>query len=101
MVVQAAARFVPESNGLPEAGTWMTAAMMSAWSLPGLAVCGLPLALVRWPLAGGLMAGDCAWRGDRGGVSVRAMLGPVAIAVCALPLSAPVWDALWWLAHNG
>ena len=29
------------------------------------------------------------------------LLGPVAIVICALILSLPVWAAWWWLAHNG
>ena len=29
------------------------------------------------------------------------LLGPVAIAVCAVIFSLPAWAAWWWLAHNG
>ena len=29
------------------------------------------------------------------------LLGPVAIAICAVMFSLPVWGAWWWLAHNG
>ena len=44
--------------------------------------------------------------GDQGGRPVAAsvfagLLGPVAIAVCAVIFSVPVWGAWWWLAHNG
>ena len=106
VVVQAAARFLPESNGAPEAGMWMMAAIMAASSLIVLAPCGLPLALgcrrlwrlgyrrVAWWLGislGALTAAASVFAG---------LLGPVAIAVCALLVSMPVWMTWWWLARR-
>lgn len=106
VVVQAAVRFLPESSGAPEAGMWMMAAIMSASSLIVLAPCGLPLALgcrrlwrlgyrrVAWWLGislGALTAAASVFAG---------LLGPVAIAVCALLLSIPVWMTWWWLARR-
>ena len=106
VVVQAAARFLPGSSGAPEAGMWMMAAIMSASSLIVLAPCGLPLALgcrrlwrlgyrrVAWWL--GILLGTLT-----AAASVFAgLLGPVAIAACALLLSIPVWMAWWWLARH-
>ena len=29
------------------------------------------------------------------------LLGPVAIAICAVIFGLPVWGAWWWLAHSG
>ncbi len=106
VVVQAVARFPPESNSDPGAGMWMMAAIMSASSLIVLAPCGLPLALgcrKLWRLGYRRVAW---WLGiSLGALTVAAsvfagLLGPVAIAVCALLVSMPVWMAWWWLARH-
>ena len=106
VVVQAMARFLPESNGAPEAGMWMMAAIMAASSLIVLAPCGLPLALGcrrLWRLGYRRVAW---WLGISLGVLTAAasvfagLLGPVAIAVCALLVSMPAWMTWWWLARH-
>ena len=76
-------------------------------SLAPLVPCGLPLALGcrrLWRLGyrrGAWIAGI-----SLGAVTVAAalpagLLGPLAIAVCAVALGAPVWLAWWWLAWRG
>ena len=107
VVAQAAARFLPQAGGAPEAGMLVTAAMMSVSSLVVLAPCGLPLALGcrrLWRLGRRRAAW---WLGvSLGAPTVAAsvfagLLGPVAIAVVALLASVPVWAASWWLARRG
>lgn len=107
VVAQAAVRFLP-GHGLPESGGMVPAMLlMSAGSLVPVAVCGLPLALgcrrlwrlgyrrAAWMAGTGLGAVTVA-------VSVVAgLLGPLAIAVYAAALSAPVWIAWYWLARRG
>lgn len=106
VVLQAAARFLPEPSGAPEAGMWMMAAIMSASSLIVLAPCGLPLALGcrrLWRLGYRRVAW---WLGiSLGALTVAAsvfagLLGPVAIAACALLVSMPVWITCWWFARR-
>lgn len=107
VALQAAVRFLPDSNGLPGAGMWMMAAIMSAASLLVLTICGLPLALGCRRLWRAGYRRAAWWAGVAfGAMTVAAsvfagLLGPVAIAVCALVFSAPVWLACWWLARNG
>ena len=69
--------------------------------------CGLPLTLGcrrLWRL--GYRRGAW-WAGIAlGTITVTAsvfagLLGPVAIAICAVVMSLPAWGAWWWLAHNG
>ena len=69
--------------------------------------CGLPLALGcrhLWRL--GYRRGSW-WAGVAlGAMTVAAsvsagLLGPVAIALCAVIFSLPAWGAWWWLAHKG
>lgn len=107
VLVQAAARFVPQADGAPEAGMFMMAVVMSVSSLVVLAPCGLPLALGcrrLWRLGRRQTAW---WLGvSFGALTVAAsvfagLLGPVAIAAFALLASAPVWAASWWLARRG
>ena len=107
VIVQAAARFLPQAGGVPEAGTIMMVAIMSVSSLVVLAPCGLPLALGcrrLWRLGRRRAAW---WLGaSLGALTVAAsvfagLLGPVAITAFALLASVPVWAASWWLARRG
>ena len=91
----------------PEPGMWVSTVLMSAASLAVLAPCGLPLTLGcrrLWRL--GYRRGAW-WAGIAlGTITVTAsvfagLLGPVAIAICAVVMSLPAWGAWWWLAHNG
>ena len=90
-----------------EPGMWVATALMAGASLAVLAPCGAPLALGcrrLWRL--GYRRGAW-WAGVAlGALTVAAsvfagLLGPVAIAVCAVIFSLPAWAAWWWLAHNG
>ena len=107
VIATAEARFLP-GHGLPGAGGMASAMLLvSAGSLVPVAVCGLPLALGcrrLWRL-GNRRAAWMAGTG-LGAVTVAAsliagLLGPVAIAVYAAVLSAPVWIAWYWLARRG
>ena len=106
VLVQAAVRFLPAMDGVPDPGMWMMAAIVSASSLVVLAPCGLPLALgcrglwrlgrprTAWWLGGSLGALTVA------GSVFAGLLGPVAIAAFALLASGPVWVAVWWVARH-
>ncbi len=107
VALQAAVRFLPEAGGATEPGIWVATALVSALSLIFVSPCGLPLALGcrrLWRL--GYRAGAW-WAGIAlGAITVAAsvlagLLGPVAIAVCAVVLSVPIWIGWWWLARNG
>ena len=98
VVAQAMVRFGPESV--------IKEIMTGAGSLGQVALCGLPLALgcrLLWRLG----FRRAAWLAGAGlgavtvATSVMAgLLGPVAIAVCAILLSLPVWIAWFWLARR-
>ena len=98
---QAAIRFLPEAGSMAPS---MLPVM--AGSLAPVALCGLPLALgCRRLRRLGYRRG--AWLAGigLGAVTVAAslvagLLGPVAIAVCAVVLSLPVWIAWWWIARR-
>ena len=101
IAVQAAARFPPG-----DAHLW-PAVLTAAGSLLLVAPCGLPLALGcrrLWRL--GYRRG--AWTAGiaLGALTVAmalpaGLLGPLAIAVCAVALGLPIWLAWWWLAWRG
>ena len=106
VVLQAAARFLPEVDAPAEPGMCVATALMAGSSLAVLAPCGLPLALAcrrLWRLR----YRRTAWSAGivLGALTVAAsvlagLLGPVAIAAWAVLFSLPAW-ALWrWLAHN-
>ena len=106
VVAQAAVRF-PASAGLPRDPYFWPELLSAAGSLAILVPCGLPLALgCRRLRRLGYWRG--AWLAGIGlgvvtvAVSVVAgLLGPVAVAVCAIVLSLPVWAAWWWLVRRG
>ena len=89
-----------------ETGMWLATAPAMAGSLVPVAACGLPLALgcrrlwrlgfrrVAWMAGTGLGAVTVA------ASLVAGLLGPVAIALFAVALSAPVWMAWLWLARR-
>ncbi|MDE0377894.1 MAG: hypothetical protein OXI20_01490, partial [Rhodospirillales bacterium] len=107
IVAQAAVRFGPDAVAAGTPGPWLAAMAMEGLSLAPLVPCGLPLALGcrrLWRLGcrrGAWLAGVAL-----GAVTVpvavfAGLLGPLAIAVCAVALSLPVWIAWWWLAWRG
>ena len=85
---------------------WWVAAQAGGRLAPA-ALCGLPLALgcrrlwwlgyhrAAWLAATGLGGATVA------GALVAGLLGPVAIAGCAVVLSIPVWIAWYWLLRRG
>ena len=103
VVAQAAARFGSSAVAFAESGEAMAAFASLAVSVP----CGLPLALgcrrlrrlgyrrEAW-LAGIVLGVFTVWAAVFAG-----LLGPVAIAVCAVLLSLPVWIVWLWLARHG
>ena len=104
IVVQAAVRFWPSAAGFAGSAEALAA---TAGSLAVAAPCGLPLAIAcrrLWRLRyrrTALFAGTAL-----GALTVAAsvfagLLGPVAIAVCAVLLSLPAWVVWLWLARNG
>ena len=107
VVVQAAVRFLPETDAPPDPGMWTMAALMAGGSLLVIAPCGVPLALGcrrLWRLGyrrGGWWAGIALGAITAAASVFAGLLGPVAITVCALMFSLPAWAAWWWLAHNG
>ena len=98
-------RFAPGPGDAP--GAWLQALLAGAGSLAFVAPCGLPLALGcrrLWRLRYKRLA--CAAGIGLGVATIAASVvaglpGPVAIAVCAVVLSLPVWGSWWWLAHKG
>ena len=96
---QAALRFGP--------GSMVSVMAAEAGSLLPLAPCGLPLALGcrrLWRLGyrrGAWLAGIGLGAVTIAASAIAGLLGPVAIAVCAVVLGLPVWGAWWWLAWRG
>ncbi len=94
LILQAAVRF----GGVAEPLTW-SSLLMAAGSLVPVAPCGLPLALAcRWLWRLGHRRAAWGWGIGLGIVTVfvallAGLFGPVAIILCALVLSAPVWIA--------
>ena len=86
---------------------WLATVPMMAASLIPLAPCGLPLALAcrrLWWLGyrrGAWLAGIGLGAITVAASVVAGLLGPIAIALYAVVLSAPVWLAWWWLARRG
>ena len=107
VTAQAAVRFLPETEAAPDPGMWVAAALISVSSLVVLAPCGLPMALGcrrLWRLGyrrGAWWAGIVLSAITVAASVLAGLLGPVAIALCAVVFSLPVWGAWWWLAHNG
>ena len=110
----AAVRFGPGTGATGDPHMWPSLPMAAGLLDPGVP-CGLPLPAP--DSDPGALGCRRLWRpGYRRGawlagiglgavtiaVSVVAGLpGPVAIGVCALVLSLPVWGAWWWLAWRG
>ena len=107
IVAQAAVRFGPDALAAGTLGPWLATMAMEGLSLALLGPCGLPLALgcrrlwrfgyrrTAWMAGVGMGAMTIP-------VTVFAgLLGPLAIAACAVALGAPVWFAWWWLARRG
>ena len=107
IAAQAAVRFGPDVVAAGTPGPWLAAMAMEGLSLAPLVPCGLPLALGcrrLWRL--GYRRAAWAAGVTLGALTVVAalpagLLGPLAIAVCAVALCVPVWIAWWWLAWRG
>ncbi len=107
IVAQAAVWFGRDAVVAGSPGPRLATMAMKGLSLAPFVPCGLPLALGcrrLWRL--GYRRG--AWTGGvaLGAVTVAAtlpagLLGPVAIAVCAVAVGLSVWFAWWWLAWRG
>ena len=107
VALQAAVRFLPGDEVSAEPGMWAAAAPMAVATLAMLAPCGLPLALGcrrLWRLGyrkGAWTAGVVLGAATVAVALPAGLLGPVAIAVCAVLLSLPVWLAWRWLVRRG
>ena len=105
-VVQAIVRFGADTGPVAEPGLWLATAPMMAVSLLPVSPCGLPLALGcrrLWWLGyrcGAWMAGIGLGAATVAGSVVAGLLGPIAIALCAVLLSVPVWIAWYWLVQR-
>ncbi|MXY38886.1 MAG: hypothetical protein F4Y62_03645 [Rhodospirillaceae bacterium] len=103
VALQAAVRFGPSAVGFAGSGE----ALAAAGSLAVAAPCGLPLAMACRRLWRLRYRRTAWWAGTGLGTltvvaSVSAgLLGPVAIAACAVLLSLPVWIAWLWLVRHG
>ena len=107
VVASALVRFGP-GLALPELGPWLAMMVVEGGpSLVPMAPCGLPLVLGcrrLWRL--GYRCGAWAAGAGLGTLTVAAslpagLLGPIAIAVCAVVIALPAWGAWWWLARRG
>ena len=107
VVAQALVRFGADAGPAAEPGMWLAAVPAMAASLLPVAPCGLPLALGcrrLWWLGyrrGAWMAGMVLGAVTVAASVVAGLLGPVAIALCAVVLSVPVWIAWHWLVRRG
>lgn len=105
VVATAVARF--GGGQAAEPGMWLATLPAMAGSLAPVAPCGLPLALGcrrLWRLGcrrGAWMAGTGLGAATVAASLVAGLLGPMAIALYAVTLSAPVWIAWYWLARRG
>ena len=106
LVATAVVRFSPGSGAMEELMIWPVTLLTILVSLVPVAPCGLPLALGcrrLWRLG----YHQAAWTAGvvLGALTVvgslpAGLLGPIAIAMCAVVLSLPVWIAVWWLARR-
>ena len=107
LVAQAVVRFGTDFGPAAEPGVWLATVPMMAGSLVPVAPCGLPLALGcrrLWRLGyrrGAWLAGVVLGAVTVAASLVAGLLGPLAIAVYAVVLSAPVWLSWYWLARRG
>ena len=105
IVAQAAVRFPPDAGPPGDPVPW-PAMLTAAGSLLSVAPCGLPLALgcrrlwrLRYRRAAWL-AGIALGAVTVAASLVGGLLGPVAIVICAIVFSLPVWVAWWWLVRR-
>ena len=107
IAAQAAVRFGPDAVATGTLGPWLAAMAMEGLWLALLVPCGMPLALgCRRLRRLGYRRGAWIAGAGLGAATVMAalpagLLGPLAIAVCAVALGVPVWLAWWWLAWRG
>ena len=107
LVAQAVVRFGADFGPAAEPGMSLATVLMMAGSLVPVAPCGLPLALGcrrLWRLGyrrGAWFAGVVLGAVTVAASLVAGLLGPLAIAVYAVVLSAPVWLSWYWLARRG
>ena len=107
IVAQAAVRFGPDAVAAGRLGPWLAMMAMEGLSLAPFVPCGLPLALGcrrLWRLGyrrGGWTAGIALGSATVAVTLLSGLLGPIAIVVCAVLVSLPVWLAWLWLARRG
>ena len=107
IVAQAAVRFGPDALAAGTPGPWLATMAMEGLSLAPLVPCGLPLAFGcrrLWRLGcrrGAWVAGIALGAGTVMAALPAGLLGPLAIAACAVTLALPVWIAWWWLVRHG
>ena len=107
LVAQAVVRFGVDFGPATEPGMSLATVLMMAGSLVLVAPCGLPLALGCRRLRrlgyrrGAWLAGVVLGAVTVAASLVAGLLGPLAIAVYAVVLSAPVWLSWYWLARRG
>lgn len=105
IVAQAAARFGPDAIAAGTSGPWLATMAMEGLSLAPLVPCGLPLALGcrrLWRLGhrrGAWTAGVVLGAATVIVALPAGLLGPLAIAACAVAVGLPVWIACWCLAR--
>ena len=106
IAVQAAVRFGSGAGPPGDPHLW-PAVVTAAGSLLLVAPCGLPLALGYrrlWRLGyrrGAWTAGVMLGVATVAAALPAGLLGPLAIAVCAVAIGVPIWFAWWWLAWRG
>ena len=107
IAAQALARFGPDAAAAGTLGPWLATMAMEGLRLAPFVPCGLPLALGcrrLWRLGyrrGAWTAGVALGAATVAVALPAGLLGPVAIAVCAVAVAVPVWIAWWWLAWRG
>ncbi len=103
IVAQAAVRFGPDAVAAGRLGPWLATMAMEAWSLAPFVPCGLPLPLGcrrLWRLGyrhGAWTAGVALGAATVAVTLPAGLLGPAAVAVCAVLVGLPIWLVWWWL----
>ena len=95
--------WLPAGIAAGRLGPWLAMMAMETWSLAPFVPCGLPLALGcrrLWRLGyrrGAWIAGVALGAATVAATLPAGLLGPLAIAVCAVALGLPIWLVWWWL----
>ncbi len=103
IVAQAAVRFGPAAAAAGRLGPQLATMAMQGLSVAPFALCGLPLALGcrrLWRLGyrrGAWIAGVALGAATVAVTLPAGLLGPAAVAVCAVLVGLPAWIVWWWL----